>query len=476
MTSGNVQSKRERLHRALNPQTVVVVGAKKADEYQWLKNMSTFTGKVYSVQVDPNEIPGIEEMGIKNYTSLKDIPDPVDFVLCAVPRPVAPRIVKDCIDVGVGGVVLYTSGFAETGSEEGVRLQQVITDMAKEADLVLVGPNCMGIYNPRLGVRFTQEQATGVSGHVTFLSQSGSQGSGFGAECRSQGIDVCKVVSYGNGVVLDSPDYLEYFVEDPETQVIGMYVEGARDGRRLFKTLREVARRKPVVIWKGGQTPDSARATRSHTASLAVSSVMWETLVKQTGVLPVHGMEDLVDMCKALLFTKPFTGTRLGLIAVSGGHSVEIADAFSMQGLNVPPLSDASYERLAGFFSVIGGSYRNPLEGGGNLASEEKVADILDILEDDPNVDAVVVEMGSFARRNPSILERRVQTLIDFKQKTKKTLWACWGAGMMRVDPEVQGDATLKLQQGGIPCFASFYRAARAMGRFVRHSRWLQEQ
>src|SRR3990167_519822 len=220
MTTGNVQSKRERLHRALNPQTVVVVGAKKADEYQWLKNMSTFTGKVYSVQVDPNEIPGIEEMGIKNYTSLKDVPDPVDFVLCAVPRPVAPRIVKDCIDVGVGGVVLYTSGFAETGSEEGVRLQQVITDMAKEADLVLVGPNCMGIYNPELGVRFTQEQVAGVSGHVTFLSQSGSQGAGFGSECQTQGIDVCKVVSYGNGVVLDSPDYLEYFVEDPETHVI----------------------------------------------------------------------------------------------------------------------------------------------------------------------------------------------------------------------------------------------------------------
>ena len=126
MTTGNVQSKRERLHRALNPQTVVVVGAKKADEYQWLKNMSTFTGKVYSVQVDPNEIPGIKELGVANYPSLLDIPEEIDYVLCAVPRQISPRIVADCIKKGVGAVTLFTSGFAETETEEGIRLQEEV--------------------------------------------------------------------------------------------------------------------------------------------------------------------------------------------------------------------------------------------------------------------------------------------------------------------------------------------------------------
>ncbi|MBI2886300.1 MAG: CoA-binding protein [Chloroflexi bacterium] len=476
MTNSNPKNRQERLDRVFNPQTVVVVGSKKIDEYNWLKNMSTFTGKLYSVQIDPNEIPGIEELGITNFKSLKEVPEPIDFVLCAVPRPVTPRIVQDCIDVGVGGVVLYTSGFAETATEDGIRLQEAITKMAREADLMLVGPNCMGIYNPKVGVRFGQDQVAGVSGHVSFISQSGSQGSGFGLECQAQGLNVCKVVSFGNGVVLDSPDYLEYFAQDPECQVITMYVEGTRDGRRFFKTLRDVAQRKPVLVWKGGQTPDSARATRSHTASLAVSSTIWDALIRQTGAIPVHGLEETVDMAKALLFTKPFTGARLGLLAVAGGHSVEIADAFSMQGLNVPALTEASYEKLASFFSVIGGSFRNPLEGGGNMASEEKVIDILRILEEDATIDAIVVEMGMFGRRNLNVLERRVKTLVEFKQITTKPLWSCWSGGVTRVDPEAQQKAALELQEGGVPVFGSITRAARAMGKFVRYSRWLQEQ
>src|SRR5438046_757303 len=112
------------LHRALAPKTVVVVGSKRADAYMWLRNYSTFTsGPVYSVQIDPNEIPGIEAMGVKNFTSLLDVPGDVDYVMCAVPRPVAPRVIADCAKKGVGGVALFTSGFAETGEEEGIRLQ-----------------------------------------------------------------------------------------------------------------------------------------------------------------------------------------------------------------------------------------------------------------------------------------------------------------------------------------------------------------
>ncbi len=475
MTTSTTQSRRERLNRLLNPKTVVVVGSKKADEYNWLKNMSTFTGNLYSVQVDPNEIPGIEELGFKNFTSMKDIPEPIDFILCAVPRNVAPRIVKDAIDVNAAGIILYTSGFAETGSEDGVRLQDTIVAMAKEADLMLVGPNCMGLFNSKLGVRFGQEQVAGQNGHVTFLSQSGSQGSGFSAEANAQGVEINKVLSFGNGVVLDSPDYLEYFADDPDTRVIALYLEGTRDGQRLFKSLRAAARRKPIIVWKGGRTPDSARATRSHTASLAVPAAMWETLVKQTGVISTQGIEETVDMCKALLHTKPFTGTRLGLIATAGGHSVEIADAFSSEGLNVPALTEASYERLATFFNDIGGSFRNPLEGGGNLASEEKVSDILGILEEDANIDAIVVEMGAFGRRDPGILERRIQTLKTFKETTKKPLWACWG-GLFRIDPDVQKDTTTKLQEAGVPIFGSIYRAAKTMGRLHSYSVWQQEQ
>ena len=129
------------LKRVLQPKTIAVVGDKRANGYMWLRNMSTFQGNVYSVQVDPNEIPGIEELGIANFKSLAEIPEEIDYVMCAVPRPIAPRIIADCAAKGVGGVALFTSGFAETGEEEGAKLQAEIGRIAREASMPLIGPN-----------------------------------------------------------------------------------------------------------------------------------------------------------------------------------------------------------------------------------------------------------------------------------------------------------------------------------------------
>src|SRR3989337_3811681 len=155
-----------RLDRAFNPRTVAVVGDKRAMGYLWLRSMSAFQGKLFSVQRAPSEIPGIEELGVPNYKSLLDIPDEIDYVVCAVPRPVSPRIVADCVEKRVGAVTLFTSGFAETETEEGIQAQAQVTETARKGDLLLIGPNCMGIYNRRLGVRHSWEQPAGDPGSV----------------------------------------------------------------------------------------------------------------------------------------------------------------------------------------------------------------------------------------------------------------------------------------------------------------------
>ncbi|MBM2827032.1 MAG: hypothetical protein HW403_1096, partial [Dehalococcoidia bacterium] len=367
---------------------------------------------------------------------------------------------------------LYTSGFAETGTDEGRRLQTVVTEMAKEGDLNLVGPNCMGIYNPKLGLRFGGEQAIGedATGGVAFISQSGSQGSGFSIEANRDGIGISKVVSFGNGVVLDNYDYLEYFADDPDTKVIAMYVEGTRNGRRFFQTLREVAKRKPVIIWKGGITEESARAASSHSGSLAIPSAIWDAMLKQCNVVNVHGMAETIDAVKAILFSPPIsTPPRMGLIAASGGHSVEISDAFSLEGLKVPRLSEESYEKLESFYSVVGGSFRNPIEGGGNWRREETAGQVLNILEQDPNVDAVVMELGAggFGRADPGAILQRVETIVRYKEKMTKPFWAVLGGDAMRGDPERMREASRKLQEGGIPVFQTFVRAAGAMRKLL---------
>jgi len=460
------------LDRVFNPRTVAVVGAKKLNDYMWLRNVSTFKGPVYSVQIDPAEIPGIDAMGVPNYASLLDIPGPVDYVVVAVPRAVAPRILQDCIRKEVGGATLFTSGFAETGTEEGIKLQAMVTQMAREANFNLIGPNCMGLFVPRLGVRFNADLYHGDSGPVAFISQSGTQAIAFSFEAYGSGIKVSKAVSFGNAVALDSPDYLEYLVNDEETRLIGMYIEGVKDGRRFFHVLREVTAKKPVVVWKGGQTEDSSRATASHTASLAVSSAIWNSMVRQAGAIGVDGMDDMVDVVKTITFAKPSNGDRVGLIATSGGHSVEIADAFSRAGLRVPALSADSYEKLASFFNIIGGSYRNPLEGGGNLASEDNMVTILDILDSDPNVDAIAVEFAAGGmQRNPEFLDRRINTLAQFRQKAQKPLLVVHSPAFPRGDPATIQTVNSKLAEQSIPSYPTFERGARALKKVLDYLR-----
>src|SRR5260221_420284 len=265
---------RAQLERAFNPKAVAVIGDKRANNYMWLRGQSTFTGKVYSVQIDERELPNIAALGVPNYPSLAAIPDEIDYVMTAVPRQIAPRIAKDCADKKVGGVMFFTSGFSET-DDEGKRLEQALVEIARSANMALLGPNCMGIYHPRIGLRNYTELPAGEAGSVGFIGQSGTHTITFGLAAPHHGVKISKAVSFGNAAVIDASDYLDYLASDEETRIIGMYLEGVREGRRFFSLLREVTKKKPVVIWKGGNSEPGQRAISSHTGSLAVPAAVW---------------------------------------------------------------------------------------------------------------------------------------------------------------------------------------------------------
>jgi len=464
------------LKRVLAPRTVAVVGSKRADGYMWLRNYSTFTGKLYSVQIDPNEIPGIEAMGVPNYASLTEIPDEIDYVMLAVPRQVAPVIIKDCVAKGVGGAALFTSGFAETGEELGIKLQDEILRIAREGGLALIGPNCMGLYNRRLGVRQSAEQGAGEPGEAGFIGQSGTHSINFGLVGEAHGIRVSTSISMGNGIILDVPDYVEYLADDAETKVIAMYIEGVRDGRRFVASLRRAAARKPVVVWKGGVTEAGARATASHTGSLATRSAVFDAAVRQCGALRASSLEDTIDVVKALLRIRPSTGTRMGLMAMTGGQSVVITDAFVQAGLEVPRLSDASYQELRSFFNIVGGSYQNPLDMGGTIGfggSAGTLQRLFAILDSDPNIDAIAMELASgFLARmwkaNPASLDAMLDTLTAHAQTSSKPF-------LIVLQPqhveEIVIEARKKAQERGLAVFSSFERAAHAYRRAVEYHR-----
>jgi acyl-CoA synthetase (NDP forming) len=284
-----------------------------------------------------------------------------------------------------------------------------------------------------------------------------------------------KAISIGNAIVIDAADCLEYFANDPETQIIGMYVEGVRDGRRFMRVLGETTRKKPVVVWKGGRTAAGQRATQSHTASLASQMRIWDAMVRQTGAIPATSIDEVVDLFQVLQRVKPTTGSRMGLLAQTGGQSVVFSDAFESEGLSVPLLEERSYAELATFFNIVGGSYRNPLDMAGTTGSDPANLDrIFRIMEEDANIDALAMEISAtfMARRwqtHPEQLDHFIEQLVGQNQRSSKPFLAVLHP--LHLEAEIAG-VRPRFEEAGIAVLPSFERAARAMRRAIDYHRF----
>ena len=411
-------------------------------------------------------------MGIENYSSLLDIPDPVDLVIVAVNRKVSLGVLDDCIRKDVAGAHFFTSGFSETHTEEGKEFERLLKEKTKKARFHLIGPNCMGIFNPKLGVKQGVGQYDGESGPVGLISQSGTHALSFALNARLHGLNINKSVSFGNGTVLDSAEFLEYFGQDEEIKAIGMYLEGVRDGRRFLKVLKEVSSIKPVVIWKGGRTESGRRAIASHTGSLAVPRSIWNATMRQHGAVNVEGINQLIDTLKALLYASPIFGKRVAVAGGSGGESVDIADAVMEAGMEVPPLTKESNDELTSFYNIIGGGYGNPIDTGNS--NREQMARIMDIIERDTNIDNIVILMWlgmsgsgsgqSSGSENPSDeIPGGPESVIALKKKTKKPVLGVLNVPFAPAGVEEARRMIKDLQKGGVPVFVSIERAAMAL-------------
>jgi acyl-CoA synthetase (NDP forming) len=459
-----------KLDRAFNPKCVAVIGD--SDQFMWLHGHSHFKGKLYSVQVNPQTAQQIEsQFNIKNYTSVLNIPEPVDLAIVAVNRRVAMRVLDDCIRKDVTAAYFFTSGYSETETEEGRQYERQFKEKAEAASFHLIGPNCMGIFNPKVGLKQVTAQYHDKWGPVGFISQSGTHAIAFSMDAHLQGIDINKSISFGNGIVLDSPEYLKYFGQDRDTKIIGMYLEGLKDGRRFAEVLKKVSARKPVVIWKGGRTESGSRAIASHTGSMAVPLGIWESAMKQFGAVPVKNLEELIDTLKILLYLEPPKGKRVGLTGGSGGQSVAITDAFTEEGLDVPRLTKASYDELASFYNVIGGGYGNPIDTGNTNRTE--LNRIMSIIERDANIDNIVVLIGLRMGDTSDIdtVQGGTDSVIELRKHSRKPVLAAINTSFLPGGPPEVRRLMEKLQAGGVPAFSSIERAARALRNAVYYYR-----
>lgn len=377
------------------PKSIAVVGAspnplKFGNRYLEALINSGYKGKLYPVNPSGGEISGL-----KAYPTVRDIPDPVEYVIVSIPAQHVLDVLDDCAAKGVRVVQFFTAGFSETGEEEGYRLEREMVKKAKEGGFRIIGPNCIGVYSPAHQMPYGPMPMLGEVGTVAFISQSGGHAGRIIEIGMRRGVHFSKVVSFGNGSDLDSVDYLEYLTVDPDTRIIGAYLEGMRQGQRFLQLAKGISKTKPMIIWKGGKTEAGAEAAASHTASLAISDSIWTAVLNQAGVVGVDSLEELADTLLTFQHFTPFLGENVAIIAGlaggGGGESVSSTDACASVGLNVPAFTEETRSKLKAILPPAGCILRNPLDMGGVGGILEILEKTMEIVVADPGIDLVIV-------------------------------------------------------------------------------------
>lgn len=475
------------LHTMFFPKSLALVGAS-PNPQGWggtsfllrLRNIG-FPGKIYPVNPKATEI-----LGLKVYPNLLSIPEKVDLVMIAISAPGVPAVLEDCITAGIRNVHIFSSGFGETGEEEGRKLEEQIKEIIKRGNLRVVGPNCMGLYVPASKLAGWGVKPAGT-GHLAFLSQSGGHGEILTAYAQSLGVYFSKIISFGNASGLQVGDFLEYLRQDPDTHIISIYLEGIKDGNRVTRLIKDINRTKPVIIWKAGLTESGSRAVVSHTGSLAGNDQIWDAFFKQTGAIRVNSLEEIIDVVLAFLYLKPPRGKRTLLLAGGGGNSVAFADICGRQGLETPPLSEKTRIELNEFIRLAGNSTRNPLDVWMVQREAQLYRRVMEIALADPAVDLAIVDrvVGGLDvfdddERPEGGQEKGLREvndfLIDFSKnnpydKPLAVSMDLYGNDLYCADRAAQ--LRLNFVTSGVPAYPNLESAARAMARFINYHEFL---
>ena len=474
-------TERHQLDSMFNPKSVAVVGAS-ANPRGWggagflgRLNRLGFEGELYPVNPKATEVNGL-----RAYPDVRSLPEPPDLVIVAIPAPGVPQVLEDCIATGVKNVHIFTSGFAETGLEEGRELDRQITEIIRRGNLRVVGPNCMGIYVPANKLTYWGALPEG-SGSLAFLSQSGGHGEMLTPYAQRLGVYFSKVISFGNARGLQAVDFLEYLAEDPETKIITVYLEGISDGGRFSRLVKRVNRIKPVIVWKGGLTEGGSRAVASHTGSLAGEEKVWDAFFAQTGAVRVSSIEEIVDVALAFMHLEPPRGRRVLLVGGGGGNSVAMADICSREGLEVPRLTEDTRRELNTFIRLAGNSARNPIDAWMVQEDADLLPKALDLAVADPNIDMVILDrhIHDHGDEDPARRRRSEEIgdfLVEFARENTYRKPMVMALNAHANDPGSAAEAArlwVKFARAGLPTYASQVNASRTLSRFAGYHEYL---
>ena len=450
------------------PQSIAVIGASSQVE-KWGHRMvvrpfnTGFRGMIYPVN------PGAKEIaGVKCFASIGDLPKNIDLAVITLPSNQVTEALRQCLGQGIRGVVLISAGFAEAG-QEGKKLQDEVVRIAREGKIPLVGPNCMGLWSDPVSLNLAFDEAPN-RGSLAFISQSGTLGNYLMLLARGKGYGFRGFISSGNQAVLEVADYLEYFGRDEKTRAIILYVEGFQDAGRFFRLSKEIAPKKPILVYKAGRFEIGARAALSHTASMAGNDKIFEGLCRQAGLIRCYDPLHTFDMAMALSSQPLPKGNRVAIISGGGGYCVTMAEACVAWGLDVPQLDPAASEEIKQILQSFAPLPLNPVDTASDIRPMT-YARALDILMRQDNIDGVCMMipfMFEFQLRSPASIRELMdatEIISALPQKYNKPIVA-------NMIPRVAVGPALDLfKKAGIPFFATQDESARAMYALFRYSR-----
>jgi acetyltransferase len=461
-----LRTERHPLNSIFAPSSVALIGASEKEgsvgrTLLWNLITNPFGGTVFPVNPKRNNI-----LGIKAYPSLKEVPEPVELAIIAVPARLVPGVIDECVEAGVKGAIIISAGFKEIGAE-GIKLEQEILAKAR-GKMRIIGPNCLGLMNPCTGLNATFASVMARPGNLGFISQSGALCTAVLDWSFSENVGFSAFISIGSMLDVDWGDLIYYLGDDPNTKSIVLYMESIGNASSFLSAAREVALTKPIIIIKAGQTEEAAKAAASHTGALTGSDKVLDAAFRRCGVLRVHRIEELFDMAEVLAKQPRLPqGPRLTIVTNAGGPGVLATDALIATGGELAEISDETIEALNQFLPPHW-SHNNPIDILGD-ADPDRYRQTLEVLIQEPNSDGLLVIVTPQAMTNPAETAQKIQEYAhrkvkDLTQLTDKTMLASWMGG----DEVTTGE--LILNRAGIPTYRYPDAAARLFNSLWSYS------
>jgi len=474
------------LGRLFSPSSVAIVGASLnpfSGGYQFTRFLIDhgFQGRLHLVNPTASEI-----LGLRVYPRLTDIPESsVDYVISCIPAEGVLSLLENCGKKNVKLVHLFTARLKETGRDKETKLQGEILEKARRLGIRILGPNCMGVYYPRLGLSFNHELPR-ESGPVGGFFQSGGGAAEFVRYAALRGVRFSKIINYGNASDIDEVELLDYFASDDETKVITSYIEGVKDGRKFVESLALAAKRKPIIILKGGRGETGAKLALSHTASLAGSINVWQAALKQYGAVMVSNFQELIDQVVAFTFLPPITGRRAIVAGGGGGKSMVSADVWEEEGFELPELTAEFRMKLKEQVPELWDWVRNPIDA--SLFQGTPVVDV-NVLEWLSNEDEFDIFVANLTQDDPlpndiweKLLAPNFLNSVMAIKKNGKPVVCVIETGEIGLDEmeswkwRAIAETRRQIVDQGLAVFTSPESAAKAIRRLVDYWRWRESE